>query len=69
MSTTHLAIDLGASSGRAILGTLDGTGKGTAQLNTGKVAPEHVGTMMYFACLLIEPLDLASNPVVIEIVP
>jgi len=51
-------------------GTLDGTGSGTAQMNTfGQLPPTSLGFKMYFAYLLYYPFDFVSNPVAIEIVP
>jgi hypothetical protein len=50
------------------MGTLDQGGKAGAQLNIGPV-PGFVGTIMYFAYALNQPLDFASNPVKVTIVP
>jgi hypothetical protein len=50
------------------MGTLDGLGQGTAQINTPPI-PGFAGTTMYYAYALNQPWDFASNPIVIEIVP
>jgi parallel beta-helix repeat protein/predicted outer membrane repeat protein len=50
------------------MGTLDGQGSGTAQLNLPP-APGAAGTTMYFAYALNNPWNFVSNPVGIEIVP
>lgn len=50
------------------MGTLDGSGMGSAQLNLGPV-PGAAGIIMHFAYALNRPWDFASNPVAVEIVP
>jgi len=49
-------------------GTLDGSGKGTAQLNALPI-PTWVGTTIHFAYALENPCDYASNPVALTAVP
>ncbi|MHC4944911.1 MAG: right-handed parallel beta-helix repeat-containing protein, partial [Planctomycetota bacterium] len=49
------------------LGTLDGNGQATAQLNVPPV-PGLAGTTMYYAYCLNSPFDFVSNPIPIEIV-
>jgi hypothetical protein len=50
--------------------TLDASGIGSATLDTlGPLPPTAVGSVLYFAYLLYPPIDFASNPVAIEIVP
>jgi hypothetical protein len=51
------------------MGTLDGTGLGTAQLKLEPMHPGSAGIVMHFAYALNKPWNLASNPVGIEIVP
>lgn len=51
-------------------GTLDGSGNQSATLNSlGALPSGWVGNNVYFAYLLINPIDFASNPIVIEIEP
>jgi hypothetical protein len=49
------------------LGTLDGEGQASAQLNTPSV-PGFAGITMYYAYCMNDPFDYASNPVEIRIV-
>jgi hypothetical protein len=52
------------------LGTLDGEGKATAQINTGgPLNPQFAGITLYFAFCLDYPWEFVSNPLAIEIVP
>lgn len=49
---------------------LDASGTGSATLDTlGPLPHSAVGTVLYFAYVLYYPIDFASNPVAIEIVP
>lgn len=50
------------------LGTLNGTGESTAQLNVPPL-PGFAGTKMYFAYCCNNPFDFVSNPVQVTIVP
>jgi len=50
------------------LGTLDGNGQAYAQLNVGPI-PGYAWTPIYFAAALLDPIDYASDPIVITIVP
>jgi hypothetical protein len=50
------------------LGTLDGSGSATAQLNAGPI-PGAAGVLMHFAYALNSPWNFVSNPWSIEIVP
>jgi hypothetical protein len=50
--------------------TLDALGNGSAQFNTmGPFHPSAVGATLYFTYLLYYPIDFASNPVAIEVLP
>ena len=49
------------------MGTLDGSGEGTAQLNLPALPPDFVGLTMYFAYASNNPWDVASNAIGIEI--
>ena len=52
------------------MGTLDGSGNGTAQFNTfGPLPGGSAGLVLYFAYALNMPWDFVSNPVEIQIVP
>ena len=51
------------------LGTLDGAGRGNAQIFTAPLPPSSAGTTMYFAYALNKPWDFASNAVMVGIVP
>lgn len=51
------------------MGTLDGEGLSTAQLNLPPIPPGYVGTIVHFAYALLSPYDYVSNPVAIELVP
>ena len=51
------------------MGTLDGEGLSTAQLNLPPLPPGYVGTIVHFAYALLSPYDYVSNPVAIELVP
>jgi hypothetical protein len=53
------------------IGTLDGTGQGTAQLNWPgpSLPPGSVGLKLYFAYCLGWPWEYVSNPMEVEIVP
>ena len=50
------------------MGTLDGNGQATAQLNIEPVSSEYIGTKIYFAYCLNNPFDYVSNPIEIEII-
>jgi hypothetical protein len=52
------------------LGTLGASGEGTSQLDTqGPLPPGASELTMYFAYFLNMPIDYASNPVAIDIMP
>jgi hypothetical protein len=51
------------------MGMLDGTGQGTAQMNSGPVDPGFVGVKLYFAYGLNAPWNFVSNPVGVKIDP
>jgi hypothetical protein len=51
------------------LGTLDATGNGTADLATGTLDASMVGTTVDFAFALLSPIDFASNPMPLSILP
>jgi hypothetical protein len=51
------------------LGTLDGTGKSTAQINAPPLPPGFIDVVMYYAYTLNNPFDYASNPAEVMIVP
>lgn len=51
------------------LGTLDTDGRGHALLNVFTVDPGAAGVTMSFAFILANPIDFASNPVTVHIVP
>ena len=51
------------------VGTLDPLGAASAQLNVPALPPGLAGTQMHYAFLLLNPVDFASNPVAVTIVP
>lgn len=51
------------------MANLDGSGLGTAQMNTTALPPGTAGLVMYFAYGLSGPYDFVSNPVAVEVVP
>jgi hypothetical protein len=52
------------------LGNLDGSGRGTAALNTfGPVDPAAAGLELHFAYVLGNPFDFASNPIPVTFEP
>jgi hypothetical protein len=51
------------------LGTLDGKGRASAALNATAIDPVAVGVTLDFAYILANPIDFASNPAPVTIVP
>jgi hypothetical protein len=51
------------------LGNLDETGRGHALLNVFNMDPGAAGVTMNFAYILANPIDFASNPAAVNIVP
>lgn len=66
--TDYILANLNNAIFSSFLGTLDGTGRATAWLNTPPI-PTWAGTTMHFAFATMNPYDFASIPLAVEIVP
>jgi hypothetical protein len=51
------------------MSSLDGAGRGNAQIFSAPLSPSVVGLSMHFAYALAEPWDFASNPVLVGVAP